>query len=129
MNTLRLLKTYIMFCSPAGAKYQFFKGPAHGLYILFPRPDIPDALLFLTPTSNSIKLSNMATKSKSVSKHSKILFVKNIESISIKEVNLSTKGQRHILKSLSKNEKLFKKLLWNSMDVLFWNQVWSTYKI
>ena len=53
----------------------------------------------------------METKSKSVSKHSKIIFVKNIESISIKEVNVSTKGQRHILKGQSKNEKLFKKLL------------------
>ena len=31
VDTLRLLKIYIMFCSPAGAKYSFFQAPAHGL--------------------------------------------------------------------------------------------------
>ena len=51
----------------------------------------------------------METGSKSASKHSKTLFFVNIKSISIKEVNLSTKGHRHILKGQSKNVKLLKK--------------------
>ena len=31
VDTLRLLKIYIMFCSPAGAKCPLFQAPAHGL--------------------------------------------------------------------------------------------------
>ena len=31
VDTLRLLKIYIMFCPPARAKYSFFQAPAHGL--------------------------------------------------------------------------------------------------
>ena len=31
VNTLRLLKIYIMFCPPAGGKYPFFWAPARGL--------------------------------------------------------------------------------------------------
>ena len=42
-------------------------------------------------------------------------FLVNIKSISIKEVNLSTKGHRHILKGQSKNEKLLKK---NSFETI-----------
>ena len=67
--------------------------------------------LFLTPTTNSIKSDKMETKSKSASKHSKNPFFVNIKRISIKEVNLSTKGHKHNLKGQTKNEKLFKKLL------------------
>ena len=51
----------------------------------------------------------METERKSASEHSKTLFFVNIKNISIKEVNLSTKGHRHILKGQSKNEKLLKK--------------------
>ena len=50
----------------------------------------------------------METESKSASQHSKTLFFINIKSISVKEVNLSTKGHRHILKDQSKNKKLLK---------------------
>ena len=80
------------------------------LYISFPmtRHTLCTAL-FLTLTTNSIKSGKMETGSKSASKHSKTLFFVNIKSISIKEVNLSTKGHRHILKGQSKNEKLLKK--------------------
>ena len=67
--------------------------------------------LFLTPISNSIKSDKMETGSKSASHHSKNLFFVNIKSVSTKEVNLSTKRHRHILKGQSKNEKLLKKLL------------------
>ena len=35
VDTLRLLKIYIMFCPFAGAKYPFFQAPAHGLICLF----------------------------------------------------------------------------------------------
>ena len=65
--------------------------------------------LFLTLTTNSIKSHKMEAESKSASEHSKILFFINTKIISIKEVNLSTKGHRHILKSQSTNEKLLKK--------------------
>ena len=76
---------------------------AHGLYISFPmtRHSLCTAL-FMTPTTNSIKSGKMETESKSASEHSKTLFFVNIKSISIKEVNLSTKGHRHILKGQSK---------------------------
>ena len=67
--------------------------------------------LFLPPTTKSIKSDKMETERKSASQHSKNLFFINIKSFSIKEVNLSTKGHRHILKGQSKNEKLLKKLL------------------
>ena len=63
--------------------------------------------LFLTPISNSIKSDKMETESKSASQHSNLFFV-NIKSISTKEVNLSTKRHRHILKGQSKNESLLK---------------------
>ena len=65
--------------------------------------------LFLTLTTNSIKSHKMEAESKSASEHSKTLFFINTKIISIKEVNLSTKGHRHILKSQSTNEKLLKK--------------------
>ena len=65
--------------------------------------------LFLTLTTNSIKSDKLETESKSASEHSKTLFFINIKRISIKGVNLSTKGHRHILKGQSTNEKLFKK--------------------
>ena len=61
--------------------------------------------LFLTPISNSIKSDKMETESKSASHHSKKNFFVNIKSVSTKEVNLSTKRHRHILKGQSKNEK------------------------
>ena len=57
-----------------------------------------------------MKSGKMEKEWKSASEHSKTLSV-NIKSISIKEVNLSTKGHRHILNGQSKNEKLLKKLL------------------
>ena len=63
--------------------------------------------LFLTPTSNSIESDKMETESKSTSQHSRHLFLINIKNISIKEVNLSTKRHRYILKVQSINEKLF----------------------
>ena len=53
----------------------------------------------------------METETQSTSKHSKNLYFVNTKSISTKEVNLSTKGHRHILKGQSKNEKLLEKLL------------------
>ena len=59
----------------------------------------------------------------------KNLFFVNIKTISTKEVNLSTKLHMNILKGLSKNEKLLKKLLWNSTETLFRNQVWNIHKI
>ena len=65
--------------------------------------------LFLTLTTNSIKSDKLETESKSASEHSKTLFSINIKRISIKGVNLSTKGHRHILKGQSTNEKLLKK--------------------
>ena len=101
-------------------------------YIWFARSEIsiPQVLLFfLTPISNSIKSDKMETERKSASQHSKIFFFVNIKSISTKEVNLSTKRHRHILKGLSKNEKLLKILLWNSTETLFRNQVWNIHKI
>ena len=103
-------------------------------YIWFARSEISisQVLLFLlTPISNSIKWDKMETESKSASQHSKIFFFVNIKikSISTKEVNLSTKQHSHILKGLSKNEKLLKKLLWNSTETLFRNQVWNIHKI
>ena len=85
--------------------------------------------LFLTPISNSIKSDKMETESKSASHHSKNLFFVNIKSVSTKEVNLSTKRHRHILKGQSKNEKLLKTILWNRTETLFRNQVWNIYKI
>ena len=33
VGTLRLLRIYIMYYLPAGAKYPFFQAPAHGLYL------------------------------------------------------------------------------------------------
>ena len=79
-------------------------------------PEIRDqysscTVFFLTPASNSIKSAKMERKSKSASQHSKNLFFVNIKSISTKEVNLSTKPHRHVLKGQSENEKLLKKLL------------------
>ena len=85
--------------------------------------------LFLTPISNSIKSYKMETESKSASHHSKNLFFVNIKSVSTKDVNLSTKRHRHILKGQSKNEKLLKTILWNRTETLFRNQVWNIYKI
>ena len=67
--------------------------------------------LFLTPSTNSIKSGKMETESESASEHSKAFFFVNIKGISIKKVNLSIKGYRHILKGQLKNEKLLKKLL------------------
>ena len=60
--------------------------------------------LFLTPISNSIKSDKMETESKSASHHSKNIFFVNVRSVSTKEVNLSTKRHRHILKGQSKSE-------------------------
>ena len=84
---------------------------------------------FLTPTANNITSGKMEIEIKPTSEHSKTPFFVNIKNISSKEVNLSTKGDMHILRSQSKNENLFKRLLWNSIEVLFWNQVWKIYKI
>ena len=101
-------------------------------YIWFARSEIsiPPVLLFcLTPICNSIKSDKMEAESKWASQHSKIFFFVNIKTISTKEVNLSTKLHMHILKGLSKNEKLLKKLLWNRTETLFRNQVWNIHKI
>ena len=38
VDTLVLLKIYMMFCPPAGAKYPFFQAPAHGLLSTLPTP-------------------------------------------------------------------------------------------
>ena len=67
--------------------------------------------LFLTPTTNNITSGKMEIEIKPASEHSKTPFFVNIKNISSKEVNLSTKGDRHILKGQSKNENLFKRLL------------------
>ena len=78
---------------------------------------------------NSIKSGKMETESESAPEHSKAFFFVNIKGISIKKVNLSIKEYRHILKGQLKNEKLLKKLLWNSNEALFWNQIWNIHKI
>ena len=84
--------------------------------------------LFMTPISHSIKSDKMETESKSASHHSKNIFFVNIKIVSTKEVNLSTKRHRHIPRSVKKWE-IIKKLLWNSTETLFLNQVWNIYKI
>ena len=61
--------------------------------------------------SQDQRSNKMETESKSASHHSKNLFFVNVKSVSTKEVNLSTKRHRHILKGQSKNDKLLKKLL------------------
>ena len=46
VDTLRLLKIYIMFCLPAGAIYQFFQDLAHGLYWRLKKISYRTCLLF-----------------------------------------------------------------------------------
>ena len=67
--------------------------------------------LFLTPVTNSIKSDKIERERKSASEHSKTLFFVNIKSMSIKQVNLSTKRHRPILKGQSKIENLLKNIL------------------
>ena len=109
-DTLRLLTIYIMFCTPARAKYPFFLGSSSWTIHFIPKTrNSLRTALFLTRTTNSIKSEKMETESKSASEHSKTFFFVNIKSISIKVVNLSTKEHRHTLKDQSKNEKLLEK--------------------
>ena len=111
VDTLRLLRIYIALYS-SQSQIPIFLGSSSWTIHFIPqtRHSLCTAL-FLTPTTISIKSGKMETESKSVSELSRTLFFVNIKSISIKVVNLPTKGRRHILKGQSKNEKLFKKLV------------------
>ena len=106
------MKSVLCFVLPPEPNTHFFQGPAHGLYIHF-IPKTRHSLctaLFLALTTNSIVRQN-GNRKQIASEHSKTLLFINIRTISIKEVNLSTKGHMHILKGQSKNQKLLKKLL------------------
>ena len=46
VDTLRLLKMYIMFCLPVGAKHPFFQAPVHGLYWRLKKISYRTCLLF-----------------------------------------------------------------------------------
>ena len=97
VDTLRLLKICSMFCSLAGAKYPFFKVQLMD-YTFHSQDQRFLMRCSFSDSNHQMENGQMETESKSASEHSKTLFFVNIKNISIKEVNLSTKGHRHILK-------------------------------
>ena len=72
------------------------------------RHSLCTALFWLRPptASSQAKWKQKANQLPSIQK---LFFLVNIKGISIKKVNLSIKGYRHILKGQLKNEKLLKK--------------------
>ena len=102
VDTLRLPAIYIMFVLQSGSNILFLWSNSWTIDFIHKTTLSLCTDLFVTSITNSIKSGKMETESKSASQHSETFFFENIKSISVKEVNLSTKGHRHILKVQSK---------------------------
>ena len=111
VDTLRLLTIYIMFCTPARAKYPIFRFQLMDYTFHSPEQTFLMHCSFSDSDHQQHQVRQNGNRKQISFRAFKNSFFVNLKSISIKEGNLSTKGHRHILKGLSKNEKLLKKLL------------------
>ena len=91
VDTLRLLRIYIMFCTPARAKYPFFRVKIMD-YTFYPQDQTFLMQCSFSDSDHHQQLRQNGKREQISFGAFKNSFFINIKSISIKEVKLSTKG-------------------------------------